>query len=74
MGKGNGITFELVHENEKDVKVVPRGEHVNRVSDIEGTALLTDEIKLAVFATPVLEISLGFRRFWHTQYSHSKRL
>ena len=48
VGKRNGIPFDIVSTKiEKDVKVVPRGEHVNRVSDLEGTSLLTDEIKLA---------------------------
>ena len=48
VGERNGIPFDIVTTKiEKDVKVVPRGEHVSRVSDLEGTALLTDAIKLA---------------------------
>ena len=48
VGERNGIPFDIVTTKiEKDVKVVPRNEHVSRVSDLEGTALLTDAIKLA---------------------------
>ena len=48
VGKRKNIRFELVTTKiEKDVKVIQRGEHVNRVSDLEGTALLTDDIKWA---------------------------
>jgi hypothetical protein len=48
VGKRNGISFDIVSTKiEKDVKVVPRNEHVSRVSDLEGTALLTGAIKLA---------------------------
>ena len=48
VGKRNGIPFDIVTTKiEKDVKVVPRNEHVSRVSDLEGTAVLTDAIKLA---------------------------
>jgi len=48
VGKWKNIPFELVTtEVETNVQVVPRGEAVMRVSDIEGTGQLTDEIKLA---------------------------
>ena len=48
VGKRKNICFELVTTKiEKSVKVVPRGEAVRRVSDIEGTELLTDDIKWA---------------------------
>jgi hypothetical protein len=48
VGKRKNIPFELVTTKiETNAKVVPRGGHVNRVSDIEGTGLLTDDIKSA---------------------------
>ena len=48
VGKEKNIRFEMVTTKiEKNVKMIPRGEHVMRVSEIEGTALLTDDIKLA---------------------------
>ena len=48
VGKCRNISWEIVNTKiETNVKVVPRGEAVRRVSDIEGTALLTDEIKSA---------------------------
>lgn len=48
VGKCWNITWEIVNTKiETNVKVVPRGEAVRRVSDIEGTALLKENIKLA---------------------------
>lgn len=48
VGKRENISFEIVTTKiEKNVKVITRGKHVNRVSDLEGTALLTDDIKWA---------------------------
>jgi len=48
VGERNGIPFDIVTTKiEKDVKVVPRNKHVSRVSDLEGTALLTGAIKLS---------------------------
>ena len=48
MGKRKNIPFELVTTKiETNVKVVPRGEAVRRVSDIERNGQLTDDIKSA---------------------------
>jgi hypothetical protein len=48
VGKWKNIFFDLVNTKiETNVKVVPRGEAVRRVSDIEGTELLTNDIKSA---------------------------
>ena len=48
VGKHENIPFERVTTKiETNVKVIPRGGHVERVSDIEGTGRLTDNIKLA---------------------------
>ena len=48
VGKCRDLSWEIVDTKiEKSVKVIQRGKHVNRVSDIEGTALLTDDIKAA---------------------------
>ena len=48
VGKHKNIPFELANTKiETNVKVIPRGEAVKRVSDIEGTGLLTENIKSA---------------------------
>jgi hypothetical protein len=48
IGKRKSIPFEVVNSKlEMNVKVVPRGAAVERVSDIEETDHLTEEIKLA---------------------------
>jgi hypothetical protein len=48
VGKWKNIPFELVTTKiETNVKVVPRGEAVQRVSDVEGTEQLTEDIKVA---------------------------
>jgi hypothetical protein len=48
VGKRDDISFERVTTKiEENVKVVPRGTAVLRVSDIEGTDQLTNEIKIA---------------------------
>jgi hypothetical protein len=48
VGKQKNIPFELATTKiESDVKVIPRGGHVCRVSDLEKNGLLTDEIKFA---------------------------
>ncbi len=48
VGKWKNIPFELVTTKiETNVKVVPRGEVVRRVSEIENNGQLTDEIKSA---------------------------
>ena len=48
VGKRENIPFELkTTKIETNVQVVPSGGHVSQVSEIEGSALLTDEIKLA---------------------------
>jgi hypothetical protein len=48
VGKWNGITHEPKKSKiEENVEVVPRKTHIMRVSDIEGTEMLTDDIKLA---------------------------
>ena len=48
VGKRKNIPFDLVTTKiEENVKVVPRGGHVNRISDIEENGLLTDDIKSA---------------------------
>jgi hypothetical protein len=48
VGKRKNIPFEWVTTKiETNVKVVPRGKSVMRVSDIEGNGRLTDDLKLA---------------------------
>ena len=48
VGKWKNIPFELVTTKiETNVKVVPRGKVIRRVSDIESNGLLTDKIKSA---------------------------
>jgi hypothetical protein len=48
VGKRKNIPYELVTTKiETNVPVIPSGGHVSLVSQIEGSALLTDEIKLA---------------------------
>jgi hypothetical protein len=60
VGKRNNIHFELVTTKiEKNVKVVPRGEIIKRVSDIEETENLTDDIKLATLQHLYLRFLLG---------------
>ena len=48
VGKRKNISFELKTSGvEKNVKVVPRKEYVYKVSEIEGTEQLTDEVRSA---------------------------
>ena len=68
MASEKNISSELKNSGvEKNVKVVPRKEHVYRVSEIEGTEQLTGEIRSAAFAAPIFEVFTGYRRFGHPQ-------
>jgi hypothetical protein len=60
VGKWDNIPSDLVNTRiEKNVKVVPRGCHVNRISDIEENGLLTDDIKSAALQHLYLRFLLG---------------
>jgi len=60
VGKRKNIPYEMVTTKiEKNVKVVPRGEIIKRVSDIEETENLTDDIKLATLQHLYLRFLLG---------------
>jgi hypothetical protein len=60
VGRWRNISFETVTTKiEKDVKVVPRRAHVMRVSDIEGTDQLTNEIKMATLQHLYFRFLLG---------------
>jgi hypothetical protein len=60
VGSRNNIKFETVTTKiEKNVKVVPRQEHVMRVSDIEGNDQLTNEIKMATLQHLYFRFLLG---------------
>jgi hypothetical protein len=48
VGRQKDIPFDVVSSKiEKNVKIVKRGDAVDRVSDVEGTERLTEDIKLA---------------------------
>jgi hypothetical protein len=60
VGNRKNIPFELVTTKiETNVKVVPRGEAIKRVSDIEETEDLTDDIKLATLQHLYFRFLLG---------------
>jgi len=60
VGSRNIIKFDTVTTKiEKNVKVVPRQEHVMRVSDIESNDLLTNEIKIATLQHLYFRFLLG---------------
>jgi hypothetical protein len=60
VGRWRNMSFETVTTKiEKDVKVVPRRSHLMRVSDIEGTDQLTNQIKMATLQHLYLRFLLG---------------
>jgi hypothetical protein len=52
VGKRNNIPYAFENSKlETSVKVVPRKKHLYRVSEIEGTEQLTEEIRSAAYST-----------------------